>query len=269
MEQDPGGHPVTEGSRSKGASARLLCGLCLVSLGALVIGCGGKTPSPTPSPSSSPRGDVPPTWVQSEVMWQSLAAGEPHPRVCQWLYTSAARAAFLGGRTTSYLRSFARSVDKAYVVVLQGHFRPIQGKAGTAHSLYLVLTTQYHYYLARGSSRSEVDLARLGRFHSYAPRLAISAGVWGHTMFEGGPAPGGPVRLSQVVVAVWAGATVPSTGAPLRRVRSDADGFFVLQLPPGLYTLRLEASNYGFRMPATVTVEAGRAAAAGVYGEGM
>jgi len=260
---------MTEGPRGRSASGRLLCGLCLISLSTLaVVGCGGKSLPPSPSPSVSPA-DMPPAWVQNEAVWQSLAAGEPHPQVCQWLYTSAARAAFLGGRTTSYLRSFTRSVDNAYVVVLHGHFKPTEGEAGSARSLYLVLVPQYHYYLARGFAPSSIDLARLGHIHTYVPQLPIRTGVWGHTMFEGGAAPGGPVRLSQVVVAVWSGATVPSVGQPLRRVRSDADGFFALQLPPGLYTLRLEASNHGSRVPAKVTVEAGKPVAAGVYGEGM
>jgi len=47
-------------------------------------------------------------------------------------------------------------------------------------------------------------------------------------------------------------------GQPLTHVRSDADGFFSLDLPPGIYTLKLAVANHGFPMPDTVTVEAGQ-----------
>jgi hypothetical protein len=55
----------------------------------------------------------------------------------------------------------------------------------------------------------------------------------------------------------------------MTRVRSDSDGFFALDLPPGVYTLRLGVSNQGWPMPDTVTVEAGKPVAAGVYAERM
>jgi hypothetical protein len=238
-----------------------------------LAGCSNRSPSPpassSPPPSSSPSAaDLPPVWVQSEAMWQSLAAGDPHPRLCQWLYVEPARAAGLRGSATSYLRLF-RSMGKAYVVVVHGHFTPDGGQTAAAALLYLVLIKRPddHYYLAHGFATSSIYLARLGRVHVYVPQLPLHAGVWGHTMFVGGPFPGGPAPIAHVDVAVWKGDRVPRSGQPLRRLRSDADGFFALDLPPGIYTFTLTATDHGWPLPDTVSVGAGQPAAAGVYGE--
>jgi hypothetical protein len=84
-------------------------------------------------------------------------------------------------------------------------------------------------------------------------------------MFE---ALGGPWSAAGVDVEVWQGSKVPASGSPLETIRSDADGFFSLDLAPGVYTFRLTGSNNGTPVPATVTVKAGQPVAAGVYGEG-
>jgi hypothetical protein len=240
---------------------------------ALLAGCGGtsssQSPSSSPSPSPSPSAaDVPPVWVQSEAMWQSLAAGEARPVSAQWLRIDPARAATIGGSATSYLHLF-RSMGKAYVVVLRGRFTPDAGQPAAATLLYLVLVGNgdgTHTYLAHGFAASPIRLARLGKVHTYVPRLPVHNAVWGHTMFAGGPFPGGPFSIVNVGVNVWRGHR--ASGRPLARVSSDANGFFSLDLPPGSYTFKLAASNHGFPMPDTVTVEAGKTVAAGVYGSG-
>jgi hypothetical protein len=57
----------------------------------------------------------------------------------------------------------------------------------------------------------------------------------------------------------------PASDRPLTQVRSDGAGFFLLKLAPGAYTLRLGISGGGWLTPTTVTVEAGRPVAAGIY----
>ena len=233
-------------------------------------GCGTRGPSSLPSSSPS-AADLPPVWVQNEAMWQSLAAGDPHPQACEWLLTRPARAAGLVGSATSYLHIF-NSIDEVYVVVLHGDFGPqqaqVNGPTTAASSLYLVMT-QSHAYLAHGFTNASIDLAPLGRVHTYIPQLPVHAGVWGHTMFVGGPAPGGPWPLARVDVLVWKGSHVPASGQPLTHVLSDADGFFMLDLSPGVYVLKLNATNHGWARADVVIVKAGEPVAAGVYGEGM
>ena len=70
--------------------------------------------------------------------------------------------------------------------------------------------------------------------------------------------------LNDIPVAVYAGSK--AAGRPLKTVRSDAGGFFTLDLQPGVYTLVMTARDHGFPVPATVIVRAGRPVAAGVYG---
>jgi len=232
--------------------------------GLALAGCATRSAAPGPSASPSPA-DLPPDWVQSEAMWQALAAGDAQPRSAQWLLTSPDRASHLDGRQTSNLRlPIFRSATDVYVVVLQGHFRPQEGQVASASSLYVVLSRR-HSYLAHGSTSANIDLAGLGRLHSYVPRLPVQAGVWGHTMSAGGLFPG-PCPIADVKVAVWKGDDVAATGKPLMKVRSDADGFFSLDLAPGVYSLKLADSDHGYPTTETVTVEAGKPVAAGVYG---
>ena len=91
--------------------------------------------------------------------------------------------------------------------------------------------------------------------------------MWGHTLAVGGPAPGGPFPLGDMPVAVYAGSK--AAGQPLTTVRSDADGFFTLDLQPGVYTLKLMSRSHGFPSPQTITVRAGTLVAAGVYSQMM
>jgi hypothetical protein len=237
--------------------------LAVMIAGLALAGCAGTSPAPGSSASPS-SADSPPEWVQREAMWQSLAAGDAQPRSAQWLLTDPDRASHLNGRETSYLRSL-HSMGDVYVVVLQGHFRPQEDQGASASSLYLVLGT-HHSYLAHGSASASIDLAGLGRVHTYIPQLPVQAGVWGHTMAEGGPFPGGPSIVADANVAVWKGDDVAATGKPLMEVHSDANGFFVLDLAPGVYTLKLADPDHGYPAPDTVTVEAGKPVAAGVYG---
>lgn len=231
--------------------------------------CGGSTPQPSPSPSLQRFGEYPPpTWVQNEVAWQSLNNGDAHPGECFWKLTVASRAAALDGHATSYLKGFtdARS-DMAYVIVLHGHFESPDFPGKTFTAMYFVILKNHNAYVASGLVPAPHKVRRLPAMHSYSTQLPVSSGVWGHTMAAGGPFPGGPFPLGDIPVAVYAGRK--AAGRPLTTVRSDADGFFTLDLQPGLYTLVMTAKNHGFPSPATVTVREGRPVAAGVYGQMM
>lgn len=229
--------------------------------------CGGS--SPQPSPSATPlHGELPPpTWVQNEVAWQSLAAGDAHPQECFWTLTLASRAAALDGHATSYLKLYTNSANMAYVLVLHGHFASPDFPGRTYTAMYFVILKDHHHYVASGLVSAPHKVKRLPTMHGYFPQLPVSAGVWGHTMAVGGPAPGGPFPLGDIPVAVYAGSQ--ASGQPLTTLRSDADGFFTLDLQPGVYTLVMTAKNHGFPVPATVTVRAGVPVAVGVYGEMM
>ena len=121
-------------------------------------------------------------------------------------------------------------------------------------------------YFALGFVSAPHKVSRLDAMHSYIPRLPVSAGVWGHTLAVGGPIPGA-FLLGNMPVAVYAGSK--AIGQPFTTVRSDASGFFTLALQPGVYTLKLMSKNHGFPVPETITVEAGRPVAAGIYGQMM
>jgi hypothetical protein len=245
------------------SQVRLVTGLVAFATLLMVVGCGSHAVS-TASSGPPSRGDLPPVWVQQEVLWQSLAAGDAYPQWCRWLLIRPSRAAAVGGKNTDYLRMFTSfSEGLAYVVVLCGHFHTDSG--GTARTLYLVLAQRSHLYLAHGPGVSLTAFAKLGRRHSFVPRLPFTAGLWGHAMFEGGPFPGGPRPLAHVAVAIWKGSL--AGGQTLTTVRADANGFFSLNLPPGTYTLKLTSADSGWPTPTTVTVEPGKPAAAGVYGE--
>ena len=121
-------------------------------------------------------------------------------------------AARLAGSATSYLRLF-RSAGEVYVVVVQGHFAPQTGQSSSPRSLYLVLMAD-HSYLAHGLAASSIDLSRLGHFHSYVPELSVPGGLWGHTMMQGGPFPGGPRPITQAQVAIWKATASPPPDSP-------------------------------------------------------
>jgi hypothetical protein len=240
----------------------------MVAVGLLVAfialaGCGDARASLSES-MSPPSGARPPVWVQREALWQSLDAGEPHPAALQWRLTTPARAAGLAGSATSYLSVFGSG--KVFVVVLRGHFRPPDAPGTRARRLYLVLEAQSHVYLAHGFTGPHgLHLAPVGQLQAYVPQPAAGVGVWGHALMAGGPFPGGPRPLTHVQVVVWQGADAPVTDPPLTTVRSDWAGFFSLKLAPGAYTFRLSAPDGVGLTPTTVTVEAGKLVAAGVY----
>jgi hypothetical protein len=241
-------------------------GLVVTALTAVLVLAAGVATSCVLSPRAAASvGARPPVWVQLEALWQSLAAGEPHPAALQWRLTTAARAAHLAGSATSYLSSFD-PLGGVYVVVLRGHFRPPDAPGARARRLYLVLEAKGHAYLAHGcTSARRLHLASLGHLRVYVPQLPVRDGVWGHTMVVGGPFPGGPRPLARALVVVWQGADAPAGDRPLMQVRSDGAGFFVLQLTPGVYTMRLSISGGGPLTPTTVTVESDEPVAAGVY----
>jgi len=238
----------------------------------LLAGCsaGSPTQAPTPITRSQPAADLPPAWVQHEVAWQALAAGDAHPARCLWTYAT-------GAQVNSLLPSHASipllAGSRVYVAIVYGRFPPNpDDHAFTAHTFYLVMVPQGHYYWAFHFLAGRPELAGLGPLRSYVPELPSGSSVWGHTMFGGGPPPGGPRPLAHMRVGIWRGGStgpVGPAGKPWRKVGSDADGFFAVALPPGIYTMKLLAKNAGFAPPATVTVTSGRPVAVGVYGEGM
>ena len=207
---------------------------------------------------------LPPTWVQNEVAWQSLNNGDAHPQKCFWALTLASRAACLDGHATSYLKSYPTAVT-AYVIVLRGRFTTPDYPGKTFATMYFVILENGHGYVAGGLESAAHKLKLLPAMHSYVPRMPVASGVWGHAFRVGGPFPGGPFLLRNVPVAVFAGSK--AAGQPLTTLRSDADGFFTLDLQPGVYTLALTDRDHGFGRPDTVTVRAGAPVAAAVHSD--
>jgi len=224
-------------------AALLLAGLAALALG--VASCGHAVPQSTPSPTVSATGDLPPTWVQNEVAWQSLAYGDAHPEDCSWTVTRASRLAFL----VPSLRSYAgRPTTAVYVAVLRGLFQ-LQGTHGPgAVRMYLILWKRDRFYLAHGLVPGRVTATQLPRMHSYRPVIPVSASVWGHTYGEGGPT-NGTYPGRNIPVTVFAGGN--ASGSTVATVRSDANGFFTLDLKPGTYTFIMTGKPY---TATTVTV---------------
>lgn len=238
--------------------------ICLLILAVILGGCGTATLHSTTSLTFHPAGNGPPAWLQEEAAWQALAAGDAQPVRCRWTLTSLTRAATLGGASAAFLRLLgAHTTQRVYVVVLTGRFETGAGGA-VAPTLYLVLRPD-HYYLEQGLATERLALSQLGRLRSFTLQPPVGSGVWGHTLFEGGPAPGGPSAQSHVAVGVWTGSH--ASGSPLHRLRSDGDGFFAAKLPPGTYTFKLLTGDLGFPAPTTATVAPGRLMVVGVYSQ--
>ena len=235
-----------------------------VLLSVLLLVGGGLDGTAAASTSAPARSVRPPTWVEREVLWQSLSAGVAHPSLCRWLLTSPARAARLAG-ATRFLGSFP-GLGRVVVVVVDGQFRSANANGAKTNRLFLVLEARDHACLVQGiTSARHLHLRCLGRLHRYLPKQSLSSGLWGQSMIEGGPFPGGPWPLAHVEVVVWQGADTPTTQQPFTRVLSDWAGFFLLQLAAGTYTLRLDTSDGGYQAPTSVTLAAGQLAAVGVY----
>ena len=208
----------------------------IVAAFALVAGCAGPSPAPVPSPDPSPRGELPPAWVQNETAWQAW------PRAMRtsvsWVLTRIAHAAGLDPprptseairyRVTTWPTSCSCGATR----------RP------RATTLYFVLRTNYHDFLAHGRVPSaRLDLSGLPAMH----RLRARAARQHHCL---GPYDGRrwrlPRRLRRSRMPQW-----PSTtnrrqrGVPVARVRSNADGFFTL-MPPGSYVFTMTRSDHAF-----------------------
>ena len=235
--------------------------LAAAALTVLLAACG--SPAPKASPTSQPAADLPPAWVQHEVAWQALAARDAHPRICQWTLATASRARKLDPGRTSYLRSYP---DMAYVLIVRGDFVAYGEPSLHSHTMYLVIRAAHHDYIAFGFLLGPEDLSKLGTLNSYTPQLPLSSGVWGHTMIQGGAFPGGPSPITGVNVAVWKGDRSATFAQPLKTVRSDAEGFFTLGLPPGVYTFKFTDPHYhSLGQYETVTVTEGQPTAARVF----
>lgn len=244
---------------------RFLGAVCtIVALGSLA-GCGRVVSGVASGPGTTApsRADAP-AWLTREVAWQTLSAGAAHSLPCDWTTTTLTRAASVAGDSGPFLRLMgAHSRARVYVVTVSGRFATGKGSTLGTSTLCLILRPD-RYVLALRSVDGRVDLRRFGPVRSFVTTLP-AAGVWGHTMFEGGPAPGGPMPIAHAVVGVWRG-TSPS-GAVWHTVRSDRDGFFALSLAPGTYTFELLERDHGFPTASAVTVTAGHAVAVGVYGQ--
>ncbi len=127
--------------------------------------------------------------MQNEVAWQSLGNGDARPGECFWKLTVASRAAALDGHDTSYLKLYTYPDNMAYVVVLDGHFRSPDYPGKTYATMYLVILKNHDHYVALGFASAPHKLKQLPAMHSYVPQMAVSAGVWGHTLAAGGPDP--------------------------------------------------------------------------------
>ena len=115
-----------------------------------LAGCGAASPGPTPTPSASaqPAVGLPPVWVQYEVAWQALDAGDAHPARCMWTYTTAMRASSLTP-PNAQLTGLLPAGRKVYVAVVSGRFPPDPANHPfAARAFYLVLAPQGHYYWA-------------------------------------------------------------------------------------------------------------------------
>jgi len=159
--------------------------LALIVACILSVSACGESVQPKSNPTAQPSADVPPAWVQHEVAWAALAAGDSRPSLCQWTLVRPARAAFLA----SYLGRRFLPTQKVYVAVLSGQFTvdPFDRTLRTgASTLYLVLRAN-HEDIAHGPVVGPVDLTRLGALHSYRPQLPLFSGVWGHTMVARDP----------------------------------------------------------------------------------
>jgi hypothetical protein len=198
---------------------------------------------------ATPEGDLPPVWVQKEAAWQSLAYGDAHPEECSWTVTRPSRLAFL----VPSLKSYAGRPDGAvYLAVLRGQFQ-LQGTHGPgAVRLYLVLWKRDRFSLAHGLVPGRITAKQFPRMLSYRPAMPVSTSVWIHAYGEGGPAPGGIYPSRRAQVSVYAGTKV--AGTPLSTVRTDADGFLLLDLKPGTYTFIMTGKPY---TATTATVRAG------------
>jgi hypothetical protein len=244
-------------------------GLLLVfALLLMSAGCSSRSTATSPAGQSSTPiatapagppsiGDLPPVWVQKEALWQSLDAGDARPQSCRWLLLDRAQLAAVAGTFIGF-----RTAGPAYLVVVRGHFRT--GYGAPAKTLFLVLDQTSHNYLAVDFGASRLDLTRLGRLRVFTPRMPYVAGVWAHTVVEGGPA-GGPRLIPGARAAIWRGGV--AGGRPFMQVVADGDGFFSLDLPAGTYTLALVANGGGYPRPVTVTVVRGQLVSAGVISD--
>ncbi len=243
---------------------KLLFAACTIVAAACLAGCGAATGSPGTAVTTAPSQAGPPVWVQDEAAWQALAAGADGPVLCRWTSTSLSRAAAIAGGSASLLKTMgAHSPTRVYVVAAS--LASEQGTTVKASTLCLVVRPD-RSTLALRVVAGRIGLRRLGPVHIFTTSPPAT-GVWGHTMFEGGPAPGGPMPIGGVAVGIWQGAVGSPSERPWRTVRSDRDGFFRLALAPGAYTFELLAEDHGFPAPSTVTVTAGRTVAVGVYGQ--
>jgi hypothetical protein len=154
----------------------------------------------------------------------------------------------------------ALALRPGYLVVLGGHYRDEFGRP--TNRLAIVIETPERDF--RAGNIEHLDFALQGRLHTFTPSVPYASGLWGHTFTSPGAFASMPLAHEQV--AVWKGDQ--AYGTPYVSVRSDADGFFSLDLPPGIYTVQTTDGSHGWPQPATVNVVRGRVVAAGVCSEG-
>ena len=236
---------------------------------ALGAGCGAAARGPAATASTTPSPPAPqaapPAWVQSEVLWRATYEGDADPSSLRWALTPLRRAVSLLP-ADSFVRSFYEQQpgrQKVYVVVATGEFsvRDVATPPPRAHELLtLMWPTAPANVLAEDSTAGAYDLSGLRNVHAFEAEPPVAAGVWGHTTWSGGPAPGRQGPVAGATVQVYSGFVARQSTAsqtPVATFLSDAGGFFLVGLPDGEYTFAARTAG-GLSSMATTTVIAGR-----------
>jgi hypothetical protein len=229
-----------------------------------LAGCTASAPAPLPSftsasPSAVASGELPPTWVLNEALWQALAVGDPHPLSIRWTLTTPSRASGLD-RGASWLKGMRGAKWKVYAVEVLGDFTLPGYDAGPQHAaaLMMLIDAQSGGFVGFYHSATGYDLSALRGVHACRPAPRVTLGVWGLTCWAGGPFPGGPHPLGMVTVQIYRGGYPFTPGKPVATVVSDVRGFFTLAIAPGRYTFLFSQSRFGPSSPTTVIVRAGQ-----------
>ena len=235
----------------------------------LGAGCGGpaRGPAATASPTLSPPAAqlAPPAWVQREALWRATYEGDPDPSSMRWALTPLRRAVSLLP-ADSFVRSFYEQQpgrQKVYLVVVTGEFwvKDAAPPSRARELLTIMWPTARANVIAEDSTSGAYDLSGIRNAHGFEAEPPVAAGVWGHTTWSGGPAPGRQGAVASAPIQVYSGfvarQSMPSQ-TPVATLRSDAGGFFTIELPDGEYTFAARTVSGWPQSIVTVTVVAGK-----------